>query len=77
MGFPDAAEMVATRLVDAAFSFVDDASASEIVGNASSSFINMVPVAVPNTALDGLVKVTEKVSSYSSVVSAKMPTVIV
>ena len=53
---------------------VDEASPSDTDGNASSSFISIVPVAVPNAALDGLVNVTEKVSSYSSVVSAKMPT---
>ena len=54
---------VATRLVEAAVSLVDEASPSDTDGNASSSFISIVPVAVPNAALVGLVNVTEKVSS--------------
>ena len=34
-------------------------------------------MAVPNVALDGLDNVTENVSSYSFVVSARMPTEII
>ena len=66
--------MEATRLVDAAFSFVVEASAIEIDGKASSSLISMVPTAVPKVAFEGLVNVTENVSSYSSVLSVRIPT---
>ena len=67
---------MATRLVDATFSFVVEASAIEIDGKASSSFISIVPTAVPRVAFAGLDNVTENVSSYSSVLSARIPTAI-
>ena len=47
-------------------------SATEMVGAGSLSVINIEAVAVPNVALSGLLKVTEKISSSSSTTSPRI-----
>ena len=66
MVFPEAADIVATRFVDAAFSLLVDTSLIDIVGAGSLSVIVIVPVAVAIVAFDGLDKAIVNVSSTSS-----------
>ena len=63
-----------TELTKKYLEITDKKIAIEIDGKASSSLISMVPTAVPKVAFEGLVNVTENVSSYSSVLSVRIPT---
>ena len=68
--FSEAAERVATRFVDAAFSSAVVTSLMEIVGAGSLSVIVTVPVATAIVAFEGFDKAISNVSSASSNVSS-------
>ena len=63
---------MATTFVEVAVSSAVEMSATEMVGAGSLSVINIEAVAVPNVALSGLLKVTEKISSSSSTTSPRI-----